>query len=259
MRKILLNTELIFENAYGRIVSFYANDKIVKISDVEYNSKLIKKPLQEYQRTFTPGEPFTPSSLKNEHNETKREVTKVAVAIKQLVNIEGYYYYELLYAGNTCYVKLLPFEIQILDNIKQRKTLECVYLGLDENGVPRLVQDRSSYIDDLYEEDTVQSFYYVNSAYETHGDTSKEYHLVRDSYGLKHRLYANLSEEEKFSGNKFELYIKRIDPRTKKLSLTFYNPNLDRGVKEWYSAERIFSEINETDNKEQYFDCIHLK
>ena len=255
IRDILLNSEVILKNANGRLISFSAIDKIVKISDVIYNSKLIKRLEREYQCFFTPGDPFTPYSPKGEHTETKREITKVTATIKQIVNIEGYYYYELLYAGNTCYVKLLPFEVQILDNIKQRKTLDCVYLGLDEKGVPKLVQDRNSFIDDLYEEDTVQTFYYINSAHETHGDIIKEYHWVRDSYGLKHRLYAELSDEEKYSGNKLELYIKRIDPRTKKLSLTFYNPNLDRGVKEWYSAERIFSEINEIDNKEQYFDC----
>lgn len=255
MRDRLLSSEVILKNTNGRLISFSAIDKIVKISDVIYNSKLIKRLEREYQCFFTPGEPFAPYSPKSEHTETKREITKVTATIKQIVNIEGYYYYELSYVGNTCYVKLLPFEVQILDNIRQRKTLECVYLGLDENGVPKLVQDRNSYIDDLYEEDTVQTFYYINSAHETHGDITKEYHWVRDSYGLKHRLYAELSDEEKYSGNKFELYIRRIDPRTKKLSLTFYNPNLDRGVKEWYSAERIFSEINETDNKEQYFDC----
>lgn len=255
VRDRLLNSEVILKNAKGRLISFSAIDKIVKISDVIYNSKLIKRLEREYQCFFTPGDPFTPYSPKSEHTETKREITKVTATIKRIVNIEGYYYYELLYAGNICYVKLLPFEVQILDNIRQRKALDCVYLGLDEKGIPKLVQDRDSFIDDLYEEDTVQSFYYINSAHETHGDITKEYHWVRDSYGLKHRLYAELSDEEKYSGNKFELYIRRIDPRTKKLSLTFYNPNLDRGVKEWYSAERIFSEINETDNKEQYFDC----
>ena len=179
MRDILLNSEVILKNANGRLISFSAIDKIVKISDVIYNSKLIKRLEREYQCFFTPGEPFTPYSPKSEHSETKREITKVTATIKQIVNIEGYYYYELLYAGNTCYVKLLPFEVQILDNIKQRKTLDCVYLGLDEKSVPKLVQDRNSFIDDLYEEDTVQTFYYINSAHETHGDIIKEYHWER--------------------------------------------------------------------------------
>ena len=255
IRNVLLDSELIFKNSQGRLISFYANDGIVKISDVVYNPKLIKKLASEYQRLFTPGQPYTPFPLKSDLNETKQKVTKVTATIKQIVNIDGYYYYQLLYAGNTCYVKLYPFEVQNLDDIKQRHTLDCVYHGLDENGFPKLVHDRNSFIDDLYEEDTVQSFYYINSAYETHGNESKEFHWVRDSYGLKHRLYADLSEDDKVSGNKFELYIKRIDPKTKKLSLTFYNPNLDRAVKEWYSADRIFSEINETENKEQYFDC----
>ena len=255
MRDTLLNTELILKNSNGRLISFSAKDKIVKISDVIYNSKLIKRLAREYQSAFTPGEPYISYTSISGSVKMKREVTKVTATIKQLLNIEGYYYYELLYAGHICYVKLLPFEVQMLKHIKQRKTLGCVYQGLDEQGAPRLVQDRNSYIDDLYEEDTVQSFYYVNSAYETHGNISKEYHWVRDSYGLKHRFYAEIPHKERISGNKFELYIKRIDPRTKKLSLSFYNPNLDRGVKEWYSADRVFSEINELDNKGQYFDC----
>ena len=164
IRDKLLNAEVILKNTNGRLMSFSAKDKIVKISDVIYNSKLIKKPVREYQCYFTPGEPFSPSSPKSEYSESKRAITKVTATIKQLVNLEGYYYYELLYAGNTCYVKLLPFEVQILENIKQRKTLDCVYLGLDENGIPKLVQDRDSFIDDLYEEDTVHTFYYINSA-----------------------------------------------------------------------------------------------
>ena len=254
IRDLLLKSEMIFKNSQGRLISFFPNDGIVKISDVIYNSRLIKKLPSEYQRLFTPGQPYAPFSSKVDHTEPKREVTKVTATVKQIVNIEGYYHYQLNYAGNTCYVKLLPFEVQTLDNIKHKQTLDCVYHGLDENGIPKLVQDRNSYIDDLYEEDTVQSFYYVNSAFDTNGNTSKEYHWVRDSYGLKHRFYGDLSEDDKVCGNKLELYIRRIDPRTKKLSLTFYNPNLDRAIKEWYSADRIFSEINELDNKEQYFD-----
>ena len=150
VRDRLLNSEVILKNAKGRLISFSAIDKIVKISDVIYNSKLIKRLEREYQCFFTPGDPFTPYSPKSEHTETKREITKVTATIKRIVNIEGYYYYELLYAGNICYVKLLPFEVQILDNIRQRKALDCVYLGLDEKGIPKLVQDRDSFIDDLY-------------------------------------------------------------------------------------------------------------
>lgn len=258
-RAKLMNSELIFKNTQGKLLAFYAPEGAVIFSDVKYNANIIKMPSREFQYYFTPGEPFIPSKTSVGQVEGKREVTKVKANVIDIIMIESLYYYKLSYAGCTCYVKLLPFELQILKNIKLRKTLDCVYLGLDNDGNPKLVQDRESYIDDLYEEDTVQTFTYVNTTYEYHGDETKEFHWVRDSYGLKHRLYGELSEEQKVFRSKLELYIKKINPRTKKLSLTVYNPNLDRLGKEWYSANRIFSEIEERDNKEQYFDLFFSK
>lgn len=254
-RNILLDSELIFKNTHGKLISFSEKEKCVKISNVIYNSHRIIRVSQGYQFYFTPGEPYSLPTHSTELYDTKCEIKKIQANIKDIVYIDGYYYYKLVYAGLESLVKLLPFELQIIDSIRKKNTLDCVYLGLDNDGNPRLIQDRDSYIDELFEKDTVQYFSYINSAYDIKGDTSVEYHWVRDSYGLKHRFYGELSEEEKVYGNQLELYIKRIDPRTKKLSLAFYNPNLDKGTKEWYSAERIFTEINDIENKELFFDC----
>lgn len=253
-RAELMNSELIFKNTQGKLLAFYAPEGVVILTDVKYNADKIKKPSNDIQCYFTPGEPFIPFKLECGQVEGKREITKVKANVIDIIKIDGFYHYKLSYAGCMCYVKLLPFEVQFLENTKHKKILDCVYHGLDNDGNPRLVQDRESYIDDLYEKDTVQKFTYVNTAYEHHGNETKEFHWVQDSYGLKHRFYGELSEEQKMYRNELELYIKRIDPRTKKLSLTIYNPNLDPIVKEWYSADRIFKEIEETDNKEQYFD-----
>ena len=254
-RNILLGSELIFKNTHGKLISFSEKEKCVKISNVIYNSHRIIRVSWDYQFYFTPGEPYSPPNNGAEHYDTKREIKKVKATIKDIVYIDGYYYYQLIYAGLESLVKLFPFELQIIDSIRKRSTLDCVYLGLDNDGNPKLMQDRDSYIDELFEKDTVQYFSYINSAYDIKGNTPIEYHWVRDSYGLKHRFYGELSEEKKVYGNQLELYIRRIDPRTKKLSLTFYNPNLDKDVKEWYSAERIFTEINDIENKELFFDC----
>lgn len=255
-RRKLLNSELIFKSIRGELLAFYPSEQRVKISDVIFDKKKIRKLSKELQSYFTPGNPIIHSDEEISKKESKHELTKVKVPIIDIVNINGYDYYELSYADSTCYVKLLPFEIQNIIKIKQKKNLDCVFLGFDQQGNPKLMQDRESYIEDLYEANTVHKFTYISTCYEQHGDLIKEFHWVSDSYGLKHRLYAELSEEQKKFNTQLCLYIKRIDPHTKKLSLSMYNPRMDPFLKEWYKAERIFSEINETNNKELFFDAI---
>lgn len=255
-KRKLLNSELIFKSIKGELFAFYPSEQRVKISDVIFDTQKIRKVSKQIQRYFTPGHPIIPSNEEANKKESKHELTKVKVPIIDIVNVSGYDYYKLSYADSTCYVKLLPFETQNIIKIKQKKNLDCVFLGFDQQGNPKLIQDRESYIEDLYEANTVHKFAYISTCYEQHGDSIKEFHWVCDSYGLKHRLYAELSEEQKKFKTQLSLYIKRIDTHTKKLSLSLYNPKLDPSFKARYSAEKIFSEINETNNKEQFFDAI---
>ena len=86
-------------------------------------------------------------------------------------------------------------------------------------------------------------------------DTNNEYHWMRDVYGLRHRLYAGLPDSQKVSGAKVDVYVRSINKRNKSLNLSVFNPNLDRLEKFFFSADKVFEEIGELDNKEQYFDC----
>lgn len=78
---------------------------------------------------------------------------------------------------------------------------------------------------------------------------------MRDVYGLKHRLYAKLTEEQKVSGARVDVYVRGINNKNKTLILSLYNPKLDRLEKVFFSADKVFEEIDEMENKEQFFDC----
>ena len=253
-RDILLNSILVFKNSHGHLFSYIYSKNIVKISNVFYLKSKIQQVNKEYQKYFVPGEPFIISNEIEASNATRNFETKVTVDIQDIVNKDGILYYQVYYANQLCLIKLMPFELQILSTLKNKQTLDCVYQGLDYEGNPILVQDRCSYIDDLYEEDTIQTFMYAGTSINYKSDTAVEYHFLRDKYGIKHRFYGKLNENERIVGKELTLYVKRIDPITKHLSLTYYNPKID--TKNWYSADRVFEEIGELDNKEQYFDYI---
>lgn len=253
-REILLNSKLIFKNSHGHLFSYIYSKNIVNISNVHFVKSKILRFNKEYQSYFVPGEPFVINNDFESSQSNGKTETKVTVEVKDIVNIDGIIYYQVYYANQLCLVKLMPFELQILATLKNKKNLNCIYQGLDYNGNPILIQDRCSYVDDLYEEDTIQPFMYGGTSIDYKSDGAIEYHYLRDKYGLKHRFYGKLKDEERIIGKELILYVKRIDPITKRLTLTYYNPKFDE--KEWYSADRVFDEIDETNNKEQYFDCF---
>lgn len=183
----------------------------------------------------------------------------ITVDILDIVNIDNILYYKVLYAGSTCYIKLYKFEVQMLSTIKAREQLQCLYLGLDEKQIPRLVQDRRYFIDELYEADTVQTFRYVSTRVDYGTTPQKEYHMLSDSYGLTHRYYGELSATQRLPRAEVELYIKSINTATGNLSLAIYDPNICQIKSTFYSAEKVFGEIGETDNKETFFDCFFEK
>lgn len=253
-REILLNSKLIFKNSQGHLFSYIYSKNIVNITNVHLVKSRIIRFKKEYQTYFVPGEPFIINCDFESSQSNGKTETKVTVEIKDIVNIDGIIYYQVYYANQLCLVKLMPFELQILESLKSKKNLNCIYQGLDYNGNPILIQDRCSYIDDLYEEDTIQPFMYGGTSIDYKSDGAIEYHYLRDKYGLKHRFYGKLKDEERIIGKELILYVKRIDPITKRLTLTYYNPKIDE--KEWFSADRVFDEIDESNNKEQYFDCF---
>ncbi len=248
---------LILKNYSGHLFAYLHTTGLARITDVRYNRNTITFMPAEYKHYFTPGEPLM--AVQPEETQalsTKpKGLTKVILDNLGIVRKDDFLHFKVIYGGQFCFVRLLPFQVSLYDHYANKKQIACVYLGLDENGAPHLVQDRDDLVDELYEGDTVQTFTYLKTEVDYKAQEGTEYHLVRDAYGLKHRLYAHLSDEQKVIGTQLDLYVRGINAKNKTLVLSIYRPELDRMEKNWYSADRVFGEIGENVNKELYFDC----
>ena len=182
--------------------------------------------------------------------------TIVELKVKDYKYQEGFHYYQVDYNGSPCLVKMMPYEAGRYEDGRRKKTIICRDMGPDDNGLPFLVEDKGSLIEELYKEDTVQTFTYCYSK-----TISKElrYHVVMDEYGLTHRYYGRLHVQQKKQFGKIDFYIKDIDPKSKTLTLEIYDPTIERKVNEWYDADRIFGEIEEADSKKDLFENVLSK
>lgn len=187
-----------------------------------------------------------------------RNATKIVVDVKGVVIRDGIYYYEVMYDGKLNYVRLLPFEIDMLDRAKLKTCLTCVISSINENGTYKLAQDRASLIDELYEEDTIATFTVMGIRYDYRDNTATKYYILKDAYGLTHRFNSGKEEREYQKGEQLDLYIKGISRRNKHLMLALYNPNLKKASRTFFDAVKVFTEIDEIDSKEQYFDCYFI-
>lgn len=253
----ILHSVLIFKNCQGHLFAYLPSKGTARISNVRYDRNAITFPPAEYKFYFTPGEPFvatnnyrTPTPQHSSNGAPKSTLDVIRLVKKT----DGYIYFEVSFGGELCYVKLLPFQVDMLERSSKIKQITCAYLGLDETGQPKLVQDKATLIDELYEKDTVHTFSYVHTKVDYNNDSYAEYHVMRDDNGLKHRLYAPLSEEQKTPGYKIELYVRGINKHNHTLFLTIFNPEIGRVEKIFYDADKVFEEIGESDNKEKFFD-----
>lgn len=171
--------------------------------------------------------------------------TIVELKVKDYKYQEGFHYYQVDYNGSPCLVKMMPYEVVRYERGRGKKTIICRDMGLDDNGRPFLVEDKGSLIEELYEEDTVQTFTYC---YSNTTSGKLKYHVVKDEYGLTHRYYGRLHVQHKNQFGKIDFYIKSIHPKYKTLILTIDDPTIEQKVNEWYDADRILGEIKENDN-----------
>lgn len=150
--------------------------------------------------------------------------TIVELKVKDYKYQEGFHYYQVDYNGSPCLVKMMPYEAGRYEDGRRKKTIICRDMGPDDNGLPFLVEDKGSLIEELYKEDTVQTFTYCYSK-----TISKElrYHVVMDEYGLTHRYYGRLHVQQKKQFGKIDFYIKDIDPKSKTLILTIDDPTIE--------------------------------
>lgn len=243
----------IFKDEDNHLFAYFSKDDIARITDVEYNKDTIKTVDYKYKNWFVPGEPF----ITNAQGADTHDFNKYPLKVQKIVNIEGVYYYKVIFSGVVVNVKLYPFEVKMLDHSEPRKEIVCAYLGISDNGEIRLVQDRASLIDDLFEVDTTHEFVYNRCQHDYKSD--RDYHMLKDEYGLMHRFYGNLPENKQIYGTKIEFWIKSIHPETKNLNL-IYADGIDEYIpRAWFSAEQVFEEIGENDNKPTYFDDLKEK
>lgn len=249
----IIHSVLIFKNYHGHLFAYLPTTGTARICDVQFNKDAITYVPNEYKIYFAPGEPFVGTGYQRNMAQMRKNVgvTKVTLDVIRVVRK----HYEVSYGGTLCYIRLLPFQVEMVERGNVPQQIACVYQGLDDCGNPKLSQDRNVLIDDLYEEDTVHTFSYICTETDFHSETHAEYHIMRDSYGLRHRLYAQLSDEQKTPGARVDVYIRGINDKNKTLILSLFNPKLDRLEKVFYSADKVFEEIDEMEYKEQYFDC----
>lgn len=253
----IIHSVLIFKNYHGHLFAYLPTTGTARISNVQFSKDAITYVPAEHKMYFAPGEPFVGTGYHRNTVQLQKAVgvTKVMLNVIRVVRKDDLLHYEVSYGGTLCYIRLLPFQVEMTERGSIPQQIACVYKGLDEYGEPKLSQDRNALIDDLYEEDTVHTFSYIRTEIDYHSDAHAEYHIMRDGYGLKHRLYAQLTEEQKIHGSRVDVYVRGINNKNKTLILSLFNPKLDKLEKVFFSADKVFEEIDELENKEQYFDC----
>lgn len=150
--------------------------------------------------------------------------TIVELKVKDYKYQEGFHYYQVNYNGSPCLVKMMPYEDGRYEDGRGKKTIICRDMGPDDNGLPFLVEDKGSLIEELYEEDTVQTFTYC---YSNTISRKLKYHVVKDEYGLTHRYYGRLHVQHKNQFSKINFYIKDIHSKSKTLILTIDDPTIE--------------------------------
>ena len=251
----IIHSVLIFKNYHGHLFAYLPTTGTAWISDVPFSKDAITYVPAEYKMYFTPGEPFVGTEYHRNTIQKAVGVTKVTLNIIRVVRKGDILHYEVSYGGDLCYIRLLPFQVEMIKRGSIPKQIACVYQGLDEYGKPKLSQDRNVLIDDLYENDTIHTFSYIRTEIDYHSEANAEYHIMRDCYGLKHRLYAQLTEEQKIPGARVDVYIRGINNKNNTLILSLFNPKIDGLERMFFSADKVFEEIDEMENKDLYFDC----
>lgn len=151
--------------------------------------------------------------------------TIVELKVKDYKYQEGFHYYQVDYNGSPCLVKMMPNDAVMYDEHgRGKKTIICRDMGPDDNGQPFLVEDKGSLIEELYEENTVQTFTYC---YSNTISRKLKYHVVKDEYGLTHRYYGRLHVQHKNQFSKINFYIKDIHSKSKTLILTIDDPTIE--------------------------------
>ena len=120
---------------------------------------------------------------------------------------KGNLYYVINVNNKEVWVKL--FDYQRI-SAKLKKQIDCVFCGFDKYGSYIFVQDKLSILNDLYEENQEYKFKFVSESLDN--NTNVGYSIIRDEYGISHRLYDTLSENQKCGKEEIICIVDSIDP-----------------------------------------------
>ena len=97
----------IFKDEDNHLFAYFPKDDTARITDVEYYKDSIKIVDYKYKKWFVPGEPF----VINVQGADTPDFNKYPLKVQKIVNIEGLFYYEVIFSGVVVNVKLYPFEV----------------------------------------------------------------------------------------------------------------------------------------------------
>lgn len=168
---------------------------------------------------------------------------------------KGNLYYVINVNNKEVWVKL--FDYQRI-SAKLKKQIDCVFCGFDKYGSYIFVQDKLSILNDLYEENQEYKFKFVSESLDN--NTNVGYSIIRDEYGISHRLYDTLSENQKCGKEEIICIVDSIDPVKKilrlKLKKTQEKDKETDFSGTWFDADRVFSDIHREDMKKTFFDSL---
>ena len=185
--------------------------------------------------------------------------------VERIAEAKGNYYYVIVIDNKECWIKMLPFEIY--QNTK-KNIIRCEYRGVDSYGSHIFIEDKLSLLYELYKEKEEYDFNYVKEGIDMEGT---HFSVLKDKYGLVHRLYEKLPSNQKNKETPIKCRINSIDKTQKALILQVIEatsancmenniPNInDVTVIAWIDETALFKYINKKTLIDDYFyNIIHL-
>lgn len=183
--------------------------------------------------------------------------------VERIAEAKGNYYYVIVIDNKECWIRMLPFEIY--QNTK-KNIIRCEYRGVDSYGSHIFIEDKLSILYELYKEKEEYDFNYVKEGIDMEGT---HFSVLKDKYGLVHRLYEKLPSNQKETLIKCR--INSIDKTQKALILqVIENTNancVETNIQKtnditaiaWVDETTLFKSINKEELINNYFyDIIHL-
>ena len=185
--------------------------------------------------------------------------------VERIAEAKGNYYYVIVIDNKECWIKMLPFEIY--QNTK-KNIIRCEYRGVDSYGSHIFIEDKLSILYELYKEKEEYDFNYVKEGIDMEGT---HFSVLKDKYGLVHRLYEKLSSNQKNKEIPMKCRVNSIDKIQKALILqviedtnancveTNIQKTNDITTIAWIDETTLFKSINKEELIDNYFyDIIHL-